>query len=402
MTTVIVIGQGIAGFSAALAAKRKGAQVIVVSGPSASTAMVSGAWDVSPPRLMVDRPLGEQPLNAICDRFGVDAAQFMKAHDDVIAALEIYGPVSWQMPCPKVLTEFGVLRTVAAVQHEVLNLENIPDGTVLIGDGSDRREVSNKYSASHLSAALHAKSGRVCEVLRLETLSVDAIVKVLSEYSQAARPAALVMPPSDVLSYRDFVAIRNATGVQVGEVACSLAGPQSRRLTQRIDRLLSEMGCDRMASWVKSVDVLESSVRLTMETGSVVEADAAVLATGKYFASGMNARDDGISVGIAGISPYSDGCASRLRGSIQGPAPELVFQDFISSMPHAAPSGFRMGVGHDNRFHVLDEAQKPLERLYAAGSILETMDLGDDATLGLCAVTGHLAGTFVAQDWEAK
>jgi anaerobic glycerol-3-phosphate dehydrogenase len=147
-------------------------------------------------------------------------------------------------------------------------------------------------------------------------------------------------------------------------------------------------GCEEQTGWITDAHPLERGARLVLENRETLEADAVVIATGKFFAAGARFSTVGFRNGIAGLAAYLDGRPLALGSSAYGPEPERAFSD---------ASGFRVGLGHDHLLRVLDTNGRPMGRIFAAGAALEAFDVAVDATLGLCAVTGHLAGTYAAR-----
>src|SRR6202163_822068 len=85
MTTVLVVGGGIAGYCAALAARRAGAEVTVVARAPGATALYAGGMEIVDD---LDSILGKQPHHPFT-RLGLDAVRIATELDTAIQAIHL-------------------------------------------------------------------------------------------------------------------------------------------------------------------------------------------------------------------------------------------------------------------------------------------------------------------------
>src|SRR6266851_2410434 len=85
MTKVLVIGGGIAGYCAAMAARRDGAEVTVVARAPGATALYAGGMEVSDD---LDAVLAHQPHHPIT-RLGLDSVRLASELDTAIHTLQL-------------------------------------------------------------------------------------------------------------------------------------------------------------------------------------------------------------------------------------------------------------------------------------------------------------------------
>ncbi|MDW8247580.1 MAG: FAD-binding protein, partial [Sandaracinaceae bacterium] len=110
---VVVIGPGVAGLAAALAAKSRGAKVRVVGKLAGLSHLASGAWDEDPPHL---RPL------ALIRRWDELRDAALSA---VLDALGGYRPLSSApLMQPLVATSWGILRRPLTAERLLLDLNS--------------------------------------------------------------------------------------------------------------------------------------------------------------------------------------------------------------------------------------------------------------------------------------
>ena len=128
---VAIIGAGIAGFAAAIGARRGGAKhVTIYSSHAGATRFAGGAWDVAPaddslaPRLTVaewvSRFSKTHPSHPYA-RFSGDVLAALKiSHDEVFRALGIYRAIDWDGHGVAIHTDLGLERRAATAQESIL------------------------------------------------------------------------------------------------------------------------------------------------------------------------------------------------------------------------------------------------------------------------------------------
>lgn len=441
---VIVIGAGVAGFSAALSARRAGASVEVISGHAGATSLSGGAWDVcSDLYASTDEII--RPLRTIAEeietlvyedphhpysRMGSPATALIQAaHDAVLTALAIYRPLDLTSRGVLVATDLGLLRRTATAQDAVLDLasagtldtsvsEHVPTpiSTGVLSLRGDRNTDARFLSASWTELMSLAKKSRNFAPLHIDFFnrkddallhpheiaaigdSDEGSARIADLIASAVRTnkfTSVVMPP--LLGYkRDDVRARmeSVVGLPLGEWVQPLAGPQGLRLSRRIDEVLREVGCVRSGTPVKSLDVRASGSVVHLENGTQKRAGAIVLCTGKHLGGGLTMRGGDLVESLSALPVYIDGRVQPLGSSADGRDPF----HFFGNDPFAGGPGFRAGVGYDHTMRARDRhGDVAANDVFVAGALLEGVEPSRDGTgLGCCATTGFVAGRNAA------
>ncbi|HEY3586391.1 MAG TPA: FAD-binding protein, partial [Myxococcaceae bacterium] len=85
MTAVLVIGGGIAGYCAALAARREGAEVTIVARAPGATALYAGAMEIVDDLGAILEPQAHHPIT----RLGLDAVRLATELDSAVQSLRL-------------------------------------------------------------------------------------------------------------------------------------------------------------------------------------------------------------------------------------------------------------------------------------------------------------------------
>lgn len=429
-TDVIVVGAGVAGLSAALAARRAGAEVTVLEAAAGATALSSGAWDVaSDPRASLAATLS--PRRTVRERVrhvarelsyhpyarigGEPDARVAEAHAAVLPALGGYDGFDPDGEGVLLATDLGLLRRAAVAQHELLDLVPLGGGTVAVASvpgGFDGRFVA----ASLTEMARLAEDARRFEPVEV---AVEGLGDAVSHPHELARAAdgeqvrerlatalaeaigggsydAVLLPP--VLGLEDAAvreAVQATVGKPVGEAAVPLAGPQGLRLARRIHRALEQAGCARQQARVARIEPSPDGSRIEREDGETMRAGAVVLATGKHVGGGLLVRDGRLLEPLADLPIWLDGRLAPLPSSPRGPDPEVWFGRELAE----GGAGWRQGVGYDADMRALGHGDAPVAPdLFVAGALLDGFEPSRDGTgLGCCATTGWIAGRAAAK-----
>lgn len=416
--SVIVVGAGIAGLAAGLAARRAGERVTIMSAWSGATALAGGAWDIAP-GIPGDVPLSphttleEQVIHAARElphhpyaRVDGDVLEAVAtAHEAVLSALGIYSPLDLRSFGVLVVTDLGLARRAAVAQRAVLDIDAIRTGVIAVASMPGNRICDGEFIASSLTeAADQASDDRRFGAIEVEFLqrrgdarllphelaaiadSEDGRVRLTAMLSRATAGtgyAALLLPPLlgiDTDGFDDGLA--NALGMPVGEVTSALAGAQSHRLERRVRAALEESGCVLREATVERVEPGPKGTRVLLEGGEVLRGEATILATGKLVGGGIEAGRQS-SEALAGLPIYEDGVKARPLDPLRD----------LGVDPWRSNSGHRRGVGYDGRLHALgpgDTVAAP--DLFVAGAMLDGFDPALGGGLGCCATTGWLAG----------
>ncbi|MFW5925020.1 MAG: FAD-binding protein [Myxococcota bacterium] len=425
---VAVIGSGLAGFAAALAARQAGANVVVLHRAAGGTALASGAWDVAPPlhpeELLRPRHSLVECIEAVAHQrpahpYAVLAdpvAAVREAHARVLPALGGYRPLDLDGPGVLAATDLGLLRRSGTVQREVLALEPEGPNSVGVVDLGGAPTWDADFLAASFAERVAGLPGPSFAPLRAPLLDpaldtvrhphelaaetdVEAgcarLVAALREASEGPGANALLLPPVLGLA-TDTVAetVERAVGRPLGEALAALAGPQGLRLDRRLRAALAMAGAECLHAPVAGVTATDRDVRIDLLDGRSITSGAAVLATGKHVAGGLLVNEGRVREPVAGLPVRTGGELAPLPSSVDGPDP---VEQFGTDWWDGGP-GFSQGVGYDADLRALGAADEPATgTLFVAGALLDGFDPARDGTgLGCCATTGFLAGRNAA------
>ncbi|AKF03319.1 FAD-dependent oxidoreductase [Sandaracinus amylolyticus] len=421
MIDVLVVGAGIAGLSAALAASRAGAKVLVIDGGAGATALSGGAWDVATthdpfatPR-MLDRALDAHrdpahPWSRLPRALSREA--ILESHQALSDALSIYPPLGAHVDGALAATELGLMRRAALVQHAVLDLAPIPNARIAVA----WMRALRSFDGPFLAASLNEQAVRAGDARRFVAVEVELfrragdvtllpheiaalldagdarrrLVTTLSRALGGASFDAVLVPPLLGLE-DDRVRALVETGIElpIGEVVESLAGAQALRLARRITVALERASITRREARVARVT--GSEVHLT--DGTTLRAGAVVLATGKHVGGGVVSASHELREPLADLPLYARGRALPLISSARGRDPRALYGDD----PFTPGAGFSLGVGWDASMRALDAHGTPRSRdLFVCGALLDGTHPSDGTGMGVAAATGWIAGTRAA------
>lgn len=442
---VLVLGGGAAGLCAAVAARRAGADVVVLKKSEGATTLSSGAVDVADadkdllPGAAVTPFDAGMSIAASLERLASTRPRHPYARvthagrQRMEQALALLEKTAAQVSFGKrsdgknlvVATQLGTLKRAARVQDSLcFDLSTLPDdGRVLVVElrdlaGFDGKPVSEVLAwMERLSSAGPGAGKRRFDVVKVpagkgrrveasprayaasltddaaRTALVERVAKALKERADDSKVSCALLPPVLGLTDAGDLARRleEACGFPVREL---LAMPQSapgQRLAQALVDGAVDLGvCVRRADALSSLveDGRVKEVRTREAQGEVLyRPRAIVLATGRFLAGGL-VRDGYAIEPIFGLPLVAEG--------------EVVGNQFIGGLTADRPEGdhaiFRAGVGYDDELRPTTESGAVLaENLFAAGSVLEGYDPARDGSgLGVCALTGLLAGEAAA------
>lgn len=429
---VVVIGGGVAGLAAALAARAEGATVCVVRAHAGASVLAGGAWDVAtdlgaspgevfrPPRTLREALVlfAKRHVHHPYARLGGDLASLVeKAHQLVLPALAIYHPLDLDGRGVLVATDLGLARRAATAQLAVLDLAP-HHGALAVADLPCARDTRGTFLAASLAelaelgdderrfGAVSVEFGQrkgdafvhpheLAAVLDREegrTRLVQALARALG----GSEHAAVLLPPLLGLEDDTIVAqVRKSIGITAGEVVSALAGPQGLRLARRIDAVLSAAGVTRLDARVLRVSPRATGTRVELEGDVTLSPGATVLATGKHVGGGIVAHRGELREPLAAL-PVHEGGGPLARASLgEGHDPLVLYG---SGLARGGP-GFRAGIGHDDALRALGEdGAAAAPDLFAAGAVLAGTDPSRDGTgFGTATTTGFVAGRNAAR-----
>jgi glycerol-3-phosphate dehydrogenase subunit B len=403
---VVIVGSGVGGTAAALAASLAGARVTMIAGGTGASVLATGALD-------------ENAWDSESDG-AAPAAQLDARAREVLGALDAY-----VLPPRGVLlaTMSGVVRPARGADRALLDLSALPasgviavpcfdhatwDGATLArawADAGHARERGLTFAALSTQltrhtdermapdadlASRHDDSGRLAW---LATQLGDALARL------DARPAAVLLPPWLGVERARGAALSQRVGTLCGEALGAPGGPSGLRFERARDRALDAAQVEVVQGRARRVERAGDGLCIDLETREEIAADAIVIATGGLVGGGL-AYTPGGAVLAAAIppsarplvsltidAPLALGAYGRpldLPGSLFGAAPEAHAWPFASDpmLDHA-------GVLADETGHV---AAAP-EGLFAAGELL-----ADRPRTWLAALaSGVRAGTAAAR-----
>lgn len=276
MARVVVVGSGIAGTAAALAARSAGAEVVLLRGRPGATSLGSGALDGD-----------AAPSSAACAV--LEALGGYVLGDTVLAATS------------------GVLRTARGRDRALLALPE--GGTVLVPQCDHPRwhapTYARAWNASPLAhqRKLHFTAVKVPMLRTTEERSMgdvelamrfddDARIAYAADRLREALPStgtvkAIALPPWLGAERARAEALSTRVGVPCGEVLGDPAGPAGERFEASRDRALEAAGVEVVTAWVTRVERQGSALLVHADGVSSLRGDTVILATGGILSGGV-------------------------------------------------------------------------------------------------------------------
>ena len=384
MARVVVVGSGIAGTAAALAARRAGAEVVLLRGRPGATSLGSGALD------------GDAPTT--------DAAR---------AILEALG--GYAMGDAVLASTSGVLRATRGRDRALLALPE--GGTVLVPQCDHPRwhapTYARAWNASPIAhrRKLHFTAVKVSMLRTTEERSMsdvelamrfddDARVAYAAERLREALPStgtvkAIALPPWLGARRARAEDLSRLVGLTCGEVLGDPAGPAGERFEAGRDRALEAAGVEVVAAWVTRIERRDRAFLVQARDAAAVPGDTVVLATGGLLAGGVeySPSEAILSTALppnprpiftfpidADVRLGLDGKPLGMPGSMFGVAPESLAWPF-----EAEPALERVGI-------LIDHDGRGAPGIFVAGDLVE----GRPRTWLEALESGARAGTLAA------
>jgi len=375
VTKVLVIGGGIAGYCAALAARRERAEVTVVARAPGATALYAGGMEVVDD---LDSILGSP--NHPLARLGMDAVGLATELDAAISTLKLAlgrGGLSFE----------GTWRSrgLYADIHGLARPASVVPETVAPGElgGLSGKRVAvigvpqvGDYDAASTAQALKELHGIEAFAEDISIPELPPAASITDLYgrrapSPRARGAAIAYPPGFTNLPPDGF-----------ELLASPPSPHGWRLQQAI-------ALGAVSAEVTSIETGRGKVTSARASGRAFRADAFVLATGRYIGGGLRAGRT-TTESLFGLGVFHEGLAAASLGTrLQ----HLKYLDPREEM--------RMGVMTDRRLRpLLEDGSVPYTNLYAAGSMLGGYDYSGPCGFGVPILTGWLAGRNAARQGQ--
>jgi glycerol-3-phosphate dehydrogenase subunit B len=420
-TDVLVVGGGMAGAIAALAARERGARVALVARSPGATALSSGAISVAP-------DLAGLPGAPLASRRPIleAAAHFAAARPDhpyavvgtaalgdalAFAARELAAVLAPPLERRRFhATAFGTAVGAAMCQRATAAADLLGVGGLLAVAGL-RAHLA--FDASLVAAGLARYAPRGGPQVHAVELALPGVVEpaarpldlaraleapgaaeALGEALRAALPdgaAAALLPPVLGLDVASRVPerIAAAAGVPVGETLSDVPSVPGLRLHRAILARLAEAGVEVVRGHVSGAPTPGAALEAG---GRVVRAGTWVLATGRFVGGGVARRGVLVEPALGLAVQAAEGREAGVHLSSR-PAAALTLRDRRAPQPLLS-AGLRV----DASLHPLDERGRPVHpRLFAAGAVVGGHEQATDGTgLGVAILTGYLAGRGAA------
>lgn len=423
---VLVLGGGMAGATAALAARDAGARVALVCRAPGSTALSGGAVSVAhDPSALPDAALSsragvvESARRIAASQLGHPYHVLRDRLDRLFTALEFAtGQLSSILAPPSgrnrwLLTPFGKVHPAAACQHSMVagDLAEVRGVLAvvalrghlwwdagLVASGAVRAQALGGPSPRVVPLDLflwdEAALARPFDLARLLEApgAAEEAGKMLAKRLPRGAGAAL-FPPVLGLSAGARVAERigAAAGIPVAEFLSDLPSVPGLRLQRSIEERLQAAGVLVLRGEVHGAARPGCPVRAG---GREVRAHAWVLATGRFVGGGIARRGEllepalGLPV-LASEGPFAEAGAHLATR----PPAALTLRDSRSPQPLLSA-----GLKVDEELRPVDaEGRAVHDRLFAAGAVIGGHDQASDGTgMGVALFTGWLAGRSAA------
>ena len=374
MSRVVVVGGGFAGYCAALAARRAGAEVTVVARAPGATALYAGAMEVVDDLDLVLKTEPHHPFT----RLGLDSVRLATELDSAIQALHLAlekGGLKFE----------GGWRTrgLYADIHGLARPGNLVPATVAGGElralAGRRVAVVGVPQVGDYDAASTAQALK--ELHGIDAFAEDASIPDLPGSAsltdlygrrapslKKARAASLAYPPGFThLPEESF------------ELLASPPSPHGWRLQQTI-------GLGTVKAEVGSFESEGGRIVAARAGDRAFRADAFVLATGHHIGGGI-AGGRRPAEPLLGLGIFHDGMPASSGGA------RLRHLEYLD-----ASAEMRSGLMTDKQLRPLDEeGNVPYSNLFAAGAVLGGYEYAGPCGFGVPLLTGWLAGTFAAK-----
>ena len=374
MSRVVIIGGGIAGYCAALGARREGADVTVVARAPGATALYAGAMEVVDD---LDIILKTQPHHPFT-RLGLDGVRLSSELDQAIQALLL----ALEKDGLKVEGTWRTRGTYADI-HGIARPGNLVPATVAAGELQAlvaRRvavvgvEEVGDYDANVTAQALTELHGIQAYVEQVSIPDLPQAAALTDLYGRRApalpktRSATAAYPPGFTNLPADSF-----------ELLSTPPSPHGWRLQQAI-------GLGMIKATVQSFESARGRITSVRAGDRTLRADSFILATGHHIGGGL----DGGRVTtepLFKLGVFHDGEAVGAAGT------RLQHLQYIDSA-----QALRSGLRTDSQLHAFDEdSQVPYSNLYAVGAVLGGYEYAGPCGFGVPILTGWLAGRWAAK-----
>ena len=374
MSRVVVIGGGIAGYCAALGARREGAEVSIVARAPGATALYAGAMEMVDD---LDAVLAKEAHHPFT-RLKLDSVRLATELDTVTQALTL------------------------ALEKDGVTLHGNWRARGLFADIHGLARPGNLVPESVMPGELRALSGRrvavvgIAEVGDYDAVATAQALKELHGVQAFAEELSMPdLPPSASITDlygRQAPDLRKAHAATIAyppgfsglgrdsfELLSSPPSPHGWRLQQAI-------GAGAARGEVRSFESARGRVTSIRAGDQVLRGDAFILATGHHIGGGLVGGRT-TTEPLFGLGVWHDGEPVGLAGT------RLQHLQYID-----AAQELRSGLMTDRELHPLDaEGAVPYSNLFAAGAVLGGYEYAGPCGFGVPILTGWLAGRWAAK-----
>jgi glycine/D-amino acid oxidase-like deaminating enzyme len=278
---LLIVGAGVAGTAAALAAARAGVHVTVVDGGPGASVLATGALDAVPWQSAPDHPLPIGP-----------AAR---------ETLDALGGYVLAEGGARLLTTSGVVRPARGHDAALLDVERLANPRIGVVQcdrpGWDAEALARAWGADFVPVGATVMrhtderalpdadfAMRHDDEVRLQWLA-ERLREALARCSQGV--GALVLPPCLGVERAQAHVLSELVGVRCGEPIALPGGPSGLRFERARDRALGAAGIERILGRAASVIAHGPVWRVTLEDAPTAEGTAVVLAMGGLIGGGI-------------------------------------------------------------------------------------------------------------------
>lgn len=288
MRSVVVVGSGVAGTAAAIAARKSNASVRVITGAAGATTLAGGAldfaeWSTSPKKRTLP-PIADQAFSTL------DFASLPDA--GVLVA-----------------TTSGILRPAAGADHALLDLDRTGRGAILVPrcdhPAWDGPSLARAWASSEIASARALTFvGLDVQLTRFREERLLGDIEIAARHDDPARLEWLAERLREVLARNPgFVGVilpawlgvdrsraddlSARVGVRCGEAMTGLASSSGARFERARDRAFASLAIEVTSAWAKSAESRGSGWTVSLEDEISFDADAVVIATGGLVGGGL-------------------------------------------------------------------------------------------------------------------
>jgi len=422
---VLVLGAGLAGFAAAIAAHRKGKKVAVVAKSVGATAVSSGALDFGPISIgesnSFEAHCKSKVWKELYGRILVENKELLLAEEIKKSAMELSDAIGldlsfrWEKPfC--LPTSAGYIKYAFGCQAvqafaDLSGLKGKKIGLI----GSKQWRFRSDLVATQLAAACRKHGveldiiplwltdkwkGRDCSLSHLATrIAVDA------GFREAFRESVLtsvkgssidfVLFPPLFLNSSFFNSLKETIGLGMAECLATIEPIAGKRLHEGITAGLEKEGIEyypvsKIRPWVKGRKILglQCYMKSEREPRSVA-ARQYILATGKFFGGGIHMGFERVHETALNLPVFIQRSDEPIihRSQIS-----WVDRGFTEDQPWA-----NLGIRVDSEWRPIDAQEVPIyENLRGCGSLIGGVDFSKERLgLGFMAYSGRQSGQLV-------